>query len=425
MNRREFIGAGAMLGASAWLGTWTEAFAAAAKDPAVGKAWAGWTKGHFQIHSIYTGVGESLFLIFPDGTTALLDCGDWPAAMRGKSSVPVLPNAETHAGEWIARYVKRVNPHPDEIDYLIVSHLHPDHTGTEKGAKPKPSGFPDNGGCARSGFALVAETAKFRTAIDRGWPNYDDPLPLDEKHDGWESLVHMRKTYAWLRKRDGMTVEQCRVGATDQIVQLRDPAGHPGFTVRNICANGRVLMKDGTIDASINATYREKKRYRENAMSIGHLFRYGAFTFYSAGDFADPGFGVEETLARAVGRVQVAKINHHGYKSMVPELVGALRARVWIACVWHQTHVLAETMERLCNRTTYPDERLIVPGVFSKERRTEDAGKPWVKDIPEEVYEGGHVVIDVPPGGETYTVSVLTASDESMAVRGVFHFKSR
>lgn len=424
MNRREFIGAGATVVTTAWLGRWTKAWAAAAKDPSVGTGWAGWTKGHFQIHSIYTGVGESLFLIFPDGTTALIDCGDWPAAKRGKLAVPCLPNAETHAGEWVARYVKRVNPHPGEIDYLVVSHLHSDHTGIESWAKPKPPDFPDNGGCARSGFALVAETAKFRKAIDRGWPSYDDPLPLDAKHDGWAELVHMKKIYAWLKKRDGMSVEQCRVGATDQIAQLRAPGEFPDFKVTNICGNGRVLMRDGSIDTSLNAMYREKRRYCENAMSIGHLFRYGAFTFYSAGDFSDPGFGVEEKMAQAVGRVQVAKINHHGYKSMASELVGALCARVWIANVWDQLHVLAETMGRLCDRTTYPDERLIVPGIFTKERRAEDAGKPWMKDVPAEVYEAAHVVIDVPPGGKTYSMAFLGAADEKMTVRGVMHFKS-
>ena len=65
------------------------------------KKWAGWKAGQFQVHFIYTGVGESLFFIFPDGTTMLLDCGDHNVA--GKStSVPLLPDTSRHSGEWIA-----------------------------------------------------------------------------------------------------------------------------------------------------------------------------------------------------------------------------------------------------------------------------------------------------------------------------------
>lgn len=428
MNRRDFVVTG--LAAACWSGL-NIPFAAAAKaDPAVGRRWKGWTKGHFQIHSIYTGVGESLFLIFPDGTTALLDCGDWPAVKRGKLAVPVLPSPDLHAGEWIARYIDRVNPNKGEVDYMITSHFHSDHTGIGNWAKPKPPDFPDNGGCARSGFALVAETVKFRRAIDRGWPDYDHPFPVGK--DGVEELAHMKKLYAWLQKRDGLHVEQFRIGATNQIVQLRDPRACPGFGVKNICGNGLVFRKDGTVDDTIYRGYKRLgKVTNENAMSIGHIFRYGAFSFFTAGDFShafkrEDGTVcvIEEVLADAVGPVQVAKINHHGHWSMPRKLVGALRARVWLACVWDQLHILSPVAETLADRKIYPGERLICPGVFTAERRAEDKGKPWTNDVPKELYEGGHIVFDVPPGGETYSMSVLTAADESMTVRGVFHFKS-
>jgi hypothetical protein len=62
--------------------------------------------------------------------------------------------------------------------------------------------------------------------------------------------------------------------------------------------------------------------------------------------------------------------------------------------------------------------------VFPAERRREDAGKPWLSDVAQEVFEGAHVVVDVPPGGETYSLTFLSAADESMAVRGRMEFKS-
>ena len=60
-----------------------QTFEEAAQDPAVGQAWPGWEPGEFQVHFIYTGVCESMFCIFPDGTSMLLDCGDHPACNRG------------------------------------------------------------------------------------------------------------------------------------------------------------------------------------------------------------------------------------------------------------------------------------------------------------------------------------------------------
>ena len=81
-----------------------------------GAQFGGWKKGHFQIHFIYTGASESMFLIFPDGTTMLLDCGDFDAASRGDLALPLLPDGSLHAGEWIARYVKRVNPNGSDVD---------------------------------------------------------------------------------------------------------------------------------------------------------------------------------------------------------------------------------------------------------------------------------------------------------------------
>ena len=71
-----------------------QTFADGARHPTVGRALAPWLKGHFQIHFIYTGVSDTIFLIYPDGTSLLIDCGDHPAHKRGKYAVPILPGLE-------------------------------------------------------------------------------------------------------------------------------------------------------------------------------------------------------------------------------------------------------------------------------------------------------------------------------------------
>jgi len=81
-------------------------------------------------------------------------------------------------------------------------------------------------------------------------------------------------------------------------------------------------------------------------------------------------------------------------------------------------------MTNLASRKAYPGDRVFCPGIMPKERRAADAGKAWMDDVAEASYEGGHVVLNVPKGGKDFTVTYLTAADESMTVRSVMHFKA-
>lgn len=425
--RRDFLGIGA---AAAAFGSFGKAFAAGMTNPAVGRAWKGWKKGEFQIHFIYTGVCESMFWILPDGTSMLLDCGDHPAIKRGDKAVPVKPNPNRCAGEWIARYVKRVNPFGDKVDYMLLSHYHSDHCGMPCWqARPENDPKSADSEYYRSGFALAAEQLKFTKAIDRSWPTFDDPIP---KRDGnGRELEHMKKLYAYLQKRDGLVIEKIRLGATDQIVPVHDPAACVGFSVRNICGNGKIVSKDGKVrDLYADFIARRKpKNLNENGLSLGHIASYGDFKFFSAGDFSDKirnadnsTTEVEDELASVVEQVQVAKVNHHGHYSMPQKLVKALAAKVWVGCIWDTLHMVDPVCTRLADRNIYPGDRVICPGVFPASRRKEDAGKSWTKDVAEASFDCGHVVLNVQPGGKNYSITYLSADDESMTVKSVLDF---
>ncbi len=399
---------------------------------AVGEVWGGWKPGEFQVHFIYTGVGESMFLIFPDATTMLLDCGDHPALTRLDLALPVLPSPGRLAGDWVARYVTRVNPNGADVDYMMTTHWHTDHVGSLywQSARRLKKGERRTG-LVRSGFGLAVETLHFKKAIDRGWPNYDDPMSK-YPNEGRMTIDLMKQVYAFLAKRDGLTVEKFRLGATDQIVPLRNPSGVNGFSVRNIAANGRIALPDGTIkDVMKHPDGSPMKCYNENLLSLGTVFSYGKFRFYTAGDFSGPGdlassnkFYPERLIGKAAGRVDVAKINHHGCHSMPVELVRDLQARVYVACVWDQLHVTNNTMVRMSDTSLYPGERTIFPGVMSTERRAAEGDRAWMRNVPEAVYEGSHIVLSVPPGGETYRITCLTAADESMRIKATFDYKS-
>ncbi|MBQ1953724.1 MAG: MBL fold metallo-hydrolase, partial [Alistipes sp.] len=97
----------------------------------VGDIYRGWQDGQMEIHHIYTGRGESSFIIMPDATTMLIDVGDHdPTVEQYALMTEALPDRQRRAGEYVARYVERVNPEGKSVDYLMLSHFHNDHMGT-------------------------------------------------------------------------------------------------------------------------------------------------------------------------------------------------------------------------------------------------------------------------------------------------------
>lgn len=424
LNRREFLQGALATGAG--MTAWGCAAKRGLEDPQVGKRWAGWRPGHFQAHFIYTGVAESIFLIFPDSTTMLIDCGCHAAHKRGKLAVPVLPDLSRIASEWIARYVLRVNPHGKDVDYMLLTHYHADHCGGSAWHAGKSA----NGKYWLSGFGQAMEFLTFRRAIDRAWPTFDDPLPMSDRFDGG-TIPHMREIYRELERR-GTVVERFRLEkGSDQIRPLRGEA--KDFRVVPLCANGRVLCPDGRVVDVMKPLIeaRKAKSVNENTLSIGLRFEYGPFRFYTAGDFSHHQkrkdgtlFEAEAEMAKVCGRCQVAKVNHHGHHSMPPALVKALKSRVYLACIWDQLHMTRDTMRNLADGGSYPGERLFAPGIFPQERRLEDRDEAWRGSVEPACYDGAHVVLDVPPGGQTYSIAAIDARDEEMIVRSVNSFDS-
>jgi hypothetical protein len=64
-----------------------------------GERYPGWRPGELDIHFIQTGVGEQTFFIFPDGTTMLLDCGDFYWEKWVDHTIPRRPSPERLGGE--------------------------------------------------------------------------------------------------------------------------------------------------------------------------------------------------------------------------------------------------------------------------------------------------------------------------------------
>jgi beta-lactamase superfamily II metal-dependent hydrolase len=396
-----------------------DAWAEMAKHPFSGAALPRWEKGHFRISMLYNGRGETSFLVFPDSTSMLIDCGDY--VFRGRDTVRHLPGTSRRAGEWTARYVLAENPNGKKVDYFMLSHYHSDHAG----GLPFCAGRAPSGKYSIGGIGQVINLLDFGKFIDRSWPDMDDPAPRKDSFDDF-TVKHVREVYQEVERR-GIKVEKFRLEKnSDQIKLVHGGCGNFAFTP--LCSNGLVLRRDGTIldlsaIAGSNGTPRSK--FSENALSIGLVFSFGDFRYYTAGDFGgsvrgkDGSKNIEDALASECPQVDVAKVNHHGHHSMPISLVNALHARLILCGVWHKQHMNRPTMRRLAT-AKWPC--LYAPCLFPKSRRAADAAEPWLKDFAPESFSGVHAVVDVAPDGTSYRLMMVDAADEKRTVIGAYDF---
>ena len=413
-NRRGFLTRGAaVLGFGVFGGSvWAEMV----KHPLAGKTLPKWEKGHFRISVLFNGRSETSFLVFPDGTSLMIDCGDY--VFGGRDVVKYLPDDSRRAGEWTARYVLRENPNGKKVDYFLLTHYHSDHAGSGKFS----AGRGANGKYSLSGIGQAMDFLDFGTFIDRSWPDVNDPAPRNDNFDDW-TVKHVKEVYSEAERR-GIKVERFRLEkGSDQIRQLHGGGGAFAFTP--LCSNGCLLHRDGTVQdlGKLAGTDGKRTRFDENALSIGFTLSLGDFRYFTAGDFSGsvkrP--DIENELAKVCPRVDIAKANHHGHHTMPDALVDALQARVIVAGIWHTQHMTRDTMRRLA-KATWPC--FYAPGLFPPSRREADAGEPWLKDLAPAAFEGAHAVVDVAPDGKTYRLMMVSAADESGTILGAYDFKT-
>ena len=386
---------------------------------ASGRHWSeghSWKPGELDIHFMHTGVGEQTFFVFPDGTTMLLDCGDTHHA-KYMCDVPPQPSAERCGGEWVSRYIQRLIPQR-EIDYLMVSHWHGDHVGD-----PSLGCWRNAAGRQICGISAVAEDFRFLNYFDHQFPN-PGRYALDPDREAFKLFQE------WLaRKRgEGMNAQPFNVGARNQIRLLRDPTSYPDFSVRNLCANAVLWAGgEGVVDYGAAHARSGRTKIHENRLSSAIRIDYGRFSYYSGGDnelqlYGEDGrpFNWEERIGRVCGPVDVAQTNHHaGTYAMSPEFCAAVRPRVWLSSVWQPHMVDHKSLRSMCSRELYPDERYVCFGYVAD--KVKDVAATYGGDIA----PSGHTVVKVAPGGASYEVFTLDATDESMRILARRSFVSR
>ncbi len=230
--------------------------------------------------------GQATLIITPAGESMLVDAGYSPQNWRGAS--PAVPNGRDPSRILEAAREAGIS----RLDYLMVTHFHPDHVG----------GVPD-----------VASKLPVGTFIDYGAPFSDDPSTLNWFHNYEPARRAGRHQLARPGDRIPLKgLDVAIVSAGGALISTPQPEG--GGTT-GACADREDFPEDGT----------------ENSRSIGFILRFGAFRFLDLGDLSGntvTGLACPRDL---IGPVSAYLIAHHGdYDTNVPALYGTLRPRVAI-----------------------------------------------------------------------------------------------
>jgi hypothetical protein len=276
-----------------------------------------------------------------------------------------------------------------------------------------------------SGIPEVGEYIRFEKAVDRGYPDYRYPLPIPDNN---ACVNNYRAFVEWKMKTEGLQPEGIAVGSREQFVLRKNPQKYGGlFEVRNLAANGRVWIGEAlnTVDYYDLNPQNTATDTNENKKSIGMRIVYGAFRYYTGGDFGETlpdaqgnPINIEERIGKICGPVQVCKANHHAYLgAMTDGFVGNVQASAYIIPVWDYLHIQPSVMANMASRESYPGNRMIFPTAFPEVMRKAYADEPWMSSVCPEY---GHIVVKAFDRGKKYRIYVLSARDERRIVKAVY-----
>jgi len=398
-----------------------------------GKPLPEWSEGMLDLHHINTGMGNAAFYIFPDGTTMLLDAGEMnPNSNRAgtpRNSV-IHPDNSKKPFEWIVYYINQMAPHKKNVilDYALITHFHDDHFGSWYPAAPMSK----DGTFRLTGITGVGDKIPIGVLLDRGYPDYNYPdgaqniKRLSVTDSVFVNTAENYKTFVRTGIKRGMKTMLFKAGSASQI-RLKQPSGFPEFHVRNIKANGMIWTGNDSTAIEHFRSYDPadiKTWPDENTLSNALSIHYGPFVYYTGGDnpgnvfYGDSPFrDVETNIAKSVGEVDVATLDHHGNRDAVNEfMVKTFKPRVWIGQSWSADHPAQEVLIRMTTPYLYPGER----DIFSTNML--DANRIVIGPLIDRSYKSlqGHIVVRVLPGGKEFYVIILDDTNKDMLIKKVF-----
>ena len=390
-----------------------------------------WRQGYLDIHHINTGRGVCTFFVLPDGSTMMVDAGDmddknyyapdskkWPLTVT-----PSYPDSSKNSGEWIVDYIKQVYPQASVIDYALITHYHSDHMGVIKSTTKKST----KGSYKLTGITQVGDLIPIKTLIDRNYPSNDYPVNLKEFYKEEPSIFLNLQQFIAEHKKYGMKAESLKAGSVNQIVLRHKKDNYPAFKVRGVKCNGTIWTGNGnecfeyfTRDSVLD----KRGNFHENPLSLAIKLSYGKFDYFTGGDNTGlQGYGlpkwfdVETPMAKAVGKVEVTTLDHHGNRDGTNEtFLSCLQPQAVVEQTWCSDHPGQEVMHRLLSDHIYKGEK----NVFATniQEATKKTLGFWFTRGYKSMF--GHVIVRVLPGGASYHVLIAETINGKVQITKTF-----
>lgn len=388
-----------------------------------------WEKGYLDIHHINTGRGNCALLIFPDGTTMMIDAGDfdgkeYAAKYAPMFAAPIFPNSSYTPGSSIINYVTNVLGKDNAvIDYFLLTHFHSDHYGNIQ----KTSGTSKNG-YRITGLTEVGDVIPIKTYVDRDYPDYQFPVDLRSGKGGVDlpSFLNLLEFLKYQKEHNGLVPEKFDIGSNTQFVLQKEPKAYPDFEVRNIKSNNLLWTGEGKNTTALftkEDLLAKNGKYSENQMSTAVVVKYGKFKYYAGGDNSGlvdqdhaEWYDIETPMAPIIGKVSAVSLNHHSNRDATNRnFLQVLDPKVVVAQSWSTDHPGAEVGQRLLSENIGTQKRDVFMTYYNDQ--TGIGIGPWfARGIKA---KQGHIVIRVYPDGK-YEVYVLDARKEDLTISKKF-----
>ena len=379
--------------------------AGSASDVEVGKMLPLWQEGYLDIHMINSARGECSFLILPDGTTLVVDAGEITPT-TGDYPISQLPSVDIRPTTTYARYIKNYLPEGKSwIDYCHISHFHNDHFG-DPGIKGETNPI----GYRKIGPMALYDQIPFKNVLDRAYPDYVEDsktAPIDHTWliEDWKTLIK------WGEENGKIQGARFEVGQ-EQIKLLYNKAKYSNFYTMNICGNGYgYYIKSGATTPKKNGS----KSDSGNPSSCGFYIRYGDFDYVSAGDVTSAPQNRMAYYFRDCAdghKLDAIKGGHHLSGNSYG---GQMEAYMFPDVILNQNFYKKQPDIDLLNNKIFP---IIGAEVYTINAHPE-ALIEYADTYAKISGYNGHIVLRVAPGGASYYVYMLDATNFEYRVKSI------
>lgn len=409
----------------------------------VGKSIPAWQEGVMDIHFINTTTGESIFVIFPDGTQMLIDAASSSVTTNSNSNTtntgirsrwdPTLTS--TRGSQIISDYIRKCMTWTGNttIDYAVLTHFHNDHFGGYVSTLPKST---NSNTYSLIGFAEIFDNFKIGKLLDRGYPDYNYPFDMATKADNASSCTNYINAVKWHINNKKFEAAMFKAGVDNQIVQTRNPNKYPTVKVQNVAVNGEIWTGTGT---ATKKTFPELSEISyqtstsiattdncppENINSCVMKVSYGNFDFFAGGDLQYNGRSsfswkdAELPCAKVVGQVELMKADHHGVTNTnQAEALKVLNPQTIVVCSWVDCHPRTTILNSMESELPLCD--MYITNFWRGERPSGVDDKVTAEVAARVKGYDGHVVVRVTDSGSKYRIVTITDSDGAMKVKSV------